>query len=49
MAAVKSNLWSLNSMGLIRFDPNQPRLGIDTKIMALFTEEDLQIALNTKL
>lgn len=44
MAVVKSILYSLVSSGLVRLEPSGPSISVNTKIVSLFTDDDLQIA-----
>jgi len=48
MADVKSSIWTLVSAGLLRLEPDNENLAVDTKIIALYTDEDLRIALKNK-
>lgn len=45
MATIKSILWALAGAGLIRLEPANGSIQVDTKIVMLYTEEDLNLAL----
>ena len=46
MVAIKSILWGLAGSGLVRLEPANGSIQVDTKIVMLYTEEDLNLALS---